>query len=85
MGSVTYFVVLPIIRNDEGDLIAEEGQEAPSAIAAQRRAGALVGKKAGAIAFSRTGDSAIGEFEDAVVLACYGDVPADLSVLMEAG
>jgi hypothetical protein len=41
-------------------------------------------KKAGAIAFSRTGDPAIGEFEDAVILGRYGDVPDDLSVLMEA-
>lgn len=84
MGNVTYFVVLPLVRNEEGELIAEEGQEAFSAIAAQRRAQALVGKKAGAIAFSRTGYPAIGEFEDAVVLGRYGDAPDDLQALMEA-
>lgn len=84
MGNVTYFVVLPIVRNEEGDLVAEEGQEAPSAFAAQRRAQALVGRKLGAIAFSRTGNPAIGEFEDAVVLGRYGEAPDDLSVLMEA-
>lgn len=84
MGSVTYFVVLPIIRNEEGDLVAEDGQEAPSAFAAQRRAQALIGKKAGAIAFSRTGDPAIGEFDDAVVLSRFGEVPDDLTFLMEA-
>jgi hypothetical protein len=83
MANVTYFVVLPIVRNDDGDLIAEEGQEAPSAFAAQRRAQALVGSKAGAIAFSRTGDPALGEFEDAVVLGRYGDAPEDLTALME--
>ena len=83
MGSVTYFVVLPIIRNEEGDLVAEDGQEAPSAFAAQRRAQALVSKKAGAIAFSRSGDPAVGEFEDAVVLGRYGEAPDDLHALMD--
>lgn len=82
MGSVTYFVVLPIVWNDEGDLVVEEGQEAPNVFAAQRRAEALVGKKAGAIAFSRSGDPALGEFEDAVVLGRYGEAPEDLSFLM---
>jgi len=83
MGNVTYFVVLPIVRNEEGDLVAEDGQEAPSAIAAQRRALALVGKKAGAIAFSRSGDPAIGEFDDAIVLGRYGEAPDDLAALMD--
>ena len=40
-------------------------------------------KKAGAIAFSRTGDPAIGEFADAIILGRYGDVPGDLAVLMD--
>ncbi len=84
MGNVTYFVVLPIVRNEEGDLVAEEGREAPSAFAAKWQAQALVGKKPGAIAFSRTGDPAVGEFEDAVVLGCYGEAPEDISILMEA-
>lgn len=84
MGNVTYFVVLPIVRNEVGDLVAEEGQEAPTAAAAQRRAQGLIGKKAGAIAFSRSGDPAVGEFEDAVVLGRYGDAPDDPATLMEA-
>ncbi len=33
----------------------------------------------GAIAFSRTGDPAIGEFEDAVILARLGEVDNTLS------
>ncbi|MFO1117712.1 MAG: hypothetical protein U1E28_18680 [Beijerinckiaceae bacterium] len=84
MGNVTYFVVLPLVRNEDGDLVAEEGQEAPTAAAAQLRAQAMVGKKAGAIAFSRSGDPAVGEFEDAIVLGRYGDAPDDPSSLMEA-
>ena len=77
MASVTYFVVLPFIRDDEGELIAEEGVEAPSAFSAQRRAQAMLSTKAGAVAFSRTGDPSVGEFEDAVVLGRYGETPTD--------
>jgi hypothetical protein len=35
----------------------------------------------GAIAFSRTGDPATGDFRDAKVLKKFGDVPDDLSTL----
>ena len=83
MAGVTYYVVLPFVRDDEGELIAEEGVEAPTAFAAQRRALALVGVKAGVIAFSRSGDPTVGEFEDAVVLGRYGEVPDDLSMLID--
>lgn len=79
MGSVTYFVVLPFIRDEDGELVAEEGVEAPNAFSAQRRAQAILGKKVGAVAFSRTGDPAIGEFEDAVILGRYGETPNDLA------
>jgi hypothetical protein len=34
---------------------------------------------AGAIAFSRTGDPATGEFGDAKLIRKFGNVPADLS------
>jgi hypothetical protein len=33
----------------------------------------------GAIAFSKTGDPQLGEWDDAVILGRYGDVPADLA------
>ena len=78
MPSVTYYVVLPFVRDSEGELIAEEAMEAPSSFAAQRRALGLIGAKVGAIAFSREGDPQLGDFEDAVILGSYGDVPADL-------
>ena len=84
MADVTYFVVLPFVRDENDELIAEDGVEAPSAFSAQRRAQAMLGKKAGAIAFSRTGDPAIGEFQDAVILGLYGEVPGEPSVLMAA-
>lgn len=79
MASVTYHVVLPFIRNADGELIAEEAAEAPSAHSAVSRARAAAERKAGAIAFTRTGDPELGEFEDAVILAKFGDVPDDLA------
>ena len=44
---------------------------------AERRARALVLEHAGAVAFSRTGDPTIGEFQDAVILAQFGEVDLD--------
>ena len=35
----------------------------------------------GAVAFSRTGDPATGDFSDAKVIRKFGDVPNDLSAL----
>jgi hypothetical protein len=35
----------------------------------------------GAVAFSRTGDPATGDFSDAKVIKKFGDVPNDLSIL----
>lgn len=78
MASVTYYVVLPFVLNDEGELCPEEAVECQSSTAAILRAKTLAATKAGAVAFSRTGDPETGDFADAVVLARVGDVPADL-------
>jgi len=37
--------------------------------------------RVGAVAFSRTGDPATGDFSDAKVIKKFGDVPDDLSTL----
>jgi hypothetical protein len=79
--SVTYYVVVPFDRNETGDLAAGPAQEATSASAAERGARSLSLQHAGAVAFSRTGDPSIGEFQDAVVLAQFGEV--DLNALSE--
>ena len=42
------------------------------------RARALALEHSGALAFSRTGDPAMGEFQDAVILARFGEVDLDL-------
>jgi hypothetical protein len=44
---------------------------------AERRARALAVGHAGALAFSRTGDPATGEFKDGVALAQFGEVDLD--------
>jgi hypothetical protein len=75
MGTVTYYVAIGFERDEEGDLVAMEPMEARSSAAAVARARTLSASKAGAIAFSRTGDPDIGEFQDAVVLFTAGDVP----------
>jgi len=79
--NVTYYVVVPFDRNEEGDLTAGAAQEATGALSAERGARALALEHAGAVAFSRTGDPSIGEFQDAVILAQFGEV--DLNALSE--
>jgi hypothetical protein len=38
----------------------------------------MAGIERGAVALSKTGDPQLGEWQDAVILARYGDVPDDL-------
>jgi hypothetical protein len=74
---VTYHVVVTFDRDDKGDLKAGEAREAPSPFAAERAARRLSFEHAGAVAFSRTGEPATGEFADAVVVAQFGEVDLD--------
>jgi len=73
-----YYVAMPFIPKDDG-LTAGQAVECPSEIAAIRRAEAMSRHEpnVGAIAFSRTGDPNVGEFEDAVILKAFGEVPDD--------
>lgn len=75
---MVYFVALPFIHVD-GGLAPGEAVECPHGAAAIRRAQALVSDKAnaGAVAFSRNGDPNLGEFDDAVILKTFGEVPDD--------
>jgi hypothetical protein len=80
MGTMTYYVALAFMRSEEGDIVACEPKEARSADRAIRRAKTLAAMEphCGAIAFSRTGDPALGDFEDAVVLKTVGEVDEGL-------
>jgi hypothetical protein len=77
---MVYFVALPFIRVD-GGLAPGEAMECASGSAAIRRAQAMASNEAnvGAIAFSRSGDSNLGEFDDAVILKTFGQVPDDFT------
>ena len=82
MAEVTYFVALPFVIVDDG-MAAGEPTECSNPNAAVMRAEALSRKEGhvGAVAFSRSGDPATGEFRDAKVIRKFGDVPDDLSAL----
>ncbi len=75
-------VALPFVATDDG-IAAGEPMECFNPVAVVIRAEALSRKEGyvGAIAFSRTGDPATGDFSDAKVLKKLGDVPDDLSTL----
>jgi hypothetical protein len=82
MAGITYFVALPFDVAD-GSVVAGEPIECPTPATAIERAQGLwkVWGHTGAVAFSRTGDPATGDFHDATVLRKFGDVPDDLSAL----
>jgi hypothetical protein len=74
---VTYHVVVVFDRDEDGDPKPGEARETTNATAGERTARALSGQHAGAVASTRTGDPATGEFQDGVVLAQFGDVDLD--------
>ena len=82
MPEVTYYVALPFVAADDG-VAAGEPTECFNPNAVVMRAEALSRKEGhvGAVAFSRTGDPATGEFSDAKVIKTFGEVPSDLSSL----
>lgn len=75
---VTYFVVLGFQMGKGGVLIADDPREVHGGhercVAAARR---LAENRAGVIAFSRTGDPNMGDWDDAVILWRTGVVPED--------
>jgi hypothetical protein len=82
MAEVTYYVALPFVATDYG-IAPGLPVECASASAAVMRAEVLSRKQGhiGALAFSRSGDPATGEFGDAKVIRKFGEVPDDLGEL----
>jgi hypothetical protein len=76
-----YYVALPFAPVDGGGLAPGQAVECPSGAAAIRRAQAMSRDEAnaGAVAFSRSGDPNLGDFEDAVILKSFGQVPDDFA------
>jgi hypothetical protein len=83
MADITYYVAMPFLRDDSGEMVAGAAEECQSATTALRRAEILsrAAGHIGAVAFSRSGDPMAGEFSDAKLLRKFGDVPEDLSEL----
>jgi hypothetical protein len=82
LAEVTYYVALPFVASDDG-VAGGEPVECFNPVAVVMRAEARSRKEGhvGAVAFSRTGDPATGDFSDAKVIRKFGDVPDDLSAL----
>jgi hypothetical protein len=82
MSEVTYYVALPFVPSDDG-IVPGEAVECFNPNSAVMKAGALARKPGhvGAVAFSRSGDPATGDFGDAKLIRKFGDVPDDLSTL----
>jgi len=82
VAEVTYYVALPFVASDDG-VAAGEPTECFNPVAVAVRAEALSRRPGhvSAVAFSRTGDPATGDFNDAKVIRKFGDVPNDLSAL----
>jgi len=82
MAAMTYYVALAFKKSEEdgGDIVACEPKEVRSSDQAIRMASSLAktAGHCGAIAFSRTGDPALGDFEDAVILKTVGEVDVGL-------
>jgi len=76
---VIYYAALPFVRLENGGLVPGEAVECPHSSAVIRRADAMVHNEAnaGAVAFARIDSPALGDFEDAVVLRTFGDVPEE--------
>lgn len=79
---VTYYVALPFVQGDDG-IVPGQAQECPNELAAIRRAEALARTtpNVGALAFKRTGDPNVGQFNDATLLRSFGEVPGNLDEL----
>lgn len=72
----TYYVVQPFESAPQGRSRVLPPFEVANERMALRRAEAAA-SKGGAIAFSRSGDPEFGEFEDAVILGRFGEIPRE--------
>ena len=82
MGTMTYYVALAFKKaeDDGGDIVACDPKRGTQ-LGSSDPNGGLTGEgegHCGAIAFSRTGDPALGDFEDAVILKTVGEVDVGL-------
>jgi hypothetical protein len=82
MSEVIYYVALPFIATEDGIAPGEAVQcFNPNAAVMHAEAFSRKPGYVGALAFSRKGDPATGDFGDATIIRKFGDVPDDLSAL----
>ena len=76
---VISYTALPFVRLENGGLVPGEAVECPHSSAVMRRADAMVHNEAnaGAVALARIDSSRFGDFEDAMILKTFGDVPEE--------
>ncbi len=76
---VIYYAALPFVRLENGDLAPGEAVECPHSSAVIRRADAMSRNEANAraVALARINSPNLGDFEDAVILRTFGNVPED--------
>jgi hypothetical protein len=74
VSNVTYYAALPFVLDEDGEPVPGEAKQAQSAHQAKRMAQLMASAPGacGAVAFSRTGDPVVGEFEDAQVIELMG-------------
>lgn len=81
---ITYFVVQSFSVGKKGVVIPDLPAQAPSKDQAMKTAERLSHTKKAVIAFSRTGDSQTGDYEPAVVLCVFGEVPEEAEEALAA-
>ena len=76
---VICYAALPFVRLENGGLVPGEAVECPHSSAVMRRADAMVRNEAnaGAVALARIDSPDVGDFENAMILKTFGDVPED--------
>ena len=69
------------VRWEDGGVSSPPASAAPAAVVIRAEALSRKPGHIGAVAFSRTGDPATGDFGDAKIIKKFGEVPDDLSTL----
>jgi hypothetical protein len=81
---LTYFVVQAYKAvKGRGKISADEAIPARDHDHAMRMFGRFKETRAGVVAFSRTGDPTTGDYEDAVIIARHGILPAEVDGLAD--
>ena len=75
-----YYLALPFVRLENGGLVPGEAVECPHSSAVLRRAASMYQNEAnaGAVALARVDSLDFGDFQGAMILKTFGDVPDDL-------